>query len=96
MYIIISLSLSLSLSLRGDILPPDSGSDSQSDITPIPVVEQNGTNITGSGMGMGSEEVSIPYQEQPAITLSSSGPVLLLYFFTDLHVAKPGFNVSYW
>ena len=63
---------------------------------PIPILEQNETNSSGSGMEMSGEEVFIPYQERHDIILQSPGSSLLLYFYSDTALEKAGFNISYW
>ena len=58
--------------------------------------ETNSTNSSGSGMGMGTREVLVPFREPHDITIVSPSSSLLLYFFTDSAAVKTGFNVSYW
>jgi len=71
--------------------------------TPI-AVRVNSTNVTredtlgsGSGSGFGVPPPPLsPYQEPMEVTITSSGPSLLLYFYTDVGAQEFGFNLSYW
>ena len=49
----------------------------------------------GSDTGDGDVGMVIPTLN-PQYTLSSSGPKILLYFYSDVAVESPGFELSYW
>lgn len=52
---------------------------------------------SGSGSGSGHLPFSpTPYQDPTNIMITSRGPRLLLYFYTDVGLHDLGFNLSYW